>query len=46
MPERSPPEIGKIVAAIWCYLRGVYTSEEESEPKKYSVKIVKKVDFT
>ena len=31
-PERSPPpEIGKIVVEIWCYLREVYTFGAESE---------------
>ena len=30
-PERPPPEIGKIVVEIWCYLPEVYTFGAESE---------------
>ena len=29
-PELPPPEIGKFVVEIWCYLPDVYTFGEES----------------
>ena len=48
MPERSPPppEIGKIVVEIWCYLPGVYTFGEEAEiPEIFSEKVNFPRDF-
>ena len=30
-PERPPPEIGKIVVEIWCYLPEVYIFGGESK---------------
>ena len=41
-----PPEIGKIVLEIWCYLPEIYTFGAEPEIQEiYSKKIVKKVNF-
>ena len=41
-----PPEIGKIVVEIWCYLPEVYTFGAESESKEiFSKKVCKKSIF-
>ena len=45
-PERPPPEIGKIVAEIWCYLPEVYNFRAESEIQEiFSKKLWKKSIF-
>ena len=45
-PERPPPEIGKIVVEIWCYLSEVYTFGAESEIQEiFSKKLWKKAIF-
>ena len=33
--ERRPPEIGKIVVEIWCYLAVVISLEKKQNSKKY-----------
>ena len=44
-PERPPPEIGKIVVEIWCYLPEVYTFGTESEIQEIFSKDCEKVNF-
>ena len=40
-----PPETGKIVVEIWCYLPEVYTFGAESEIQEIFSKICEKVNF-
>ena len=44
--ERPPPEIGKIVVEIWCYLPEVYTLGEESEIQEIFSKKCEKSQFS
>ena len=45
-PELPPPETGKIVVEIWCYLPEVNTFERSQKSKKYLVKNCEKSQFS